>query len=167
MADIKTLVADALSNTTHTLVRTAGSFIEGVAQTEEDAKAFLNSQDWTLLSKEECDAIDPALYHPAGICSYLTATLSEDLVAWQGVDLKKNIPAADIQWVKGAHQDELQASSVKPKRTKQVCLIIGEHEGKMVVFTWYVGIWTPFIPVAPGTPIEEVPDNATIKLAWS
>lgn len=166
MTDIKTFIADAVSNTSHTLVRTAGSYIEGVAQTEEDAKAFILAQDWTMLTKEQCDAIDPALYHPQGICSYLNATVPEGLVAWQGVDLKKNIPAGDIQWVKGAHQDELQAPTVKAKRTTQICLIIGEHEGKMVVFTWFVGVWTPFIPVEPGTPIEEVPDNATVKLAW-
>jgi hypothetical protein len=164
--NIETFIGNAVANTTHTLVRTAGSYIEGVAETEEDAKAFILSQDWTLLTKEDCDKIDPALYHPQGICSYFNATIEDNLVAWQGVDLKGNIPDSDIKWVKGAHQDELQAPSVVPKRTKQLCLIIGKHEEKMIVFTWFPGIWTPFIPVSPGTPIKDVPDNATVKLAW-
>lgn len=173
MSDIKTFVASAITRSPKInpntgalhLVRSAGSFIPGKCLTDEDARAYLSALDWNELSKADCDAIDAGIYHPAGIARYFQAQLPE--VAIQGIALKRDIPVEKISWEKGSHNQMELVAKVPTKETTLVSLIVGPGEDGEIVWTWFPGQLTPFVPVNPETPISEIPDNATVKLAWS
>jgi hypothetical protein len=142
------------------LVRSAGSYVPGECLTDGSARKFLSTRNWVEILKDD---LEDGVYNPSGICRYWQAELPMDAV--QGVALLKDVPADKVAWRQGSHQMELVAD-VQTKPTRTVSLITGPGEDGPIVWTWFPGEFTPFIRVEPGTPIEQIPGNATVKLAW-
>lgn len=142
------------------LVRTAGSYIPGECQTDAAARQFLSGLNWKEVVKED---LADGVWNPSGICRYFQAEIPMDAV--QGVALLKDVPTDKVVWRQGSHQEELVAD-VPTKSTRKVSLITGPLGDNTIVWTWFPGDFTPFVRVEPGTPVCEIPGNATVKLAW-
>jgi len=146
------------------LVRSAGSYIPGYCLTDSSAREFLNAVVWVERLKEE---LPEGVWHPAGICRYWQGILPHGCPdGIQGVALKKDVPERLISWADGSHQRELVAD-FPLVRTRVISLITGPLGEDTVVWTWYPGHFTPFVPVTPDTPVKDVPGNATVKLRWA
>jgi hypothetical protein len=81
--------------------------------------------------------------------SYYRFNIPSRYEAFQGVKLLEDLPTEEwknIRIVKGHHGfPELQYSGVCATPVDFGHMIVGPHEGKQIVYTWYPGELTPFI----------------------
>ena len=161
------LVASAVQATpmTHSLSREGRDGSQQMpGLSEEQVRQSLSTRNWVEHSSDELPA---GVYHPQGICHYLTTDAQPEDEATTGVVFLKDVDKSTVEWRKDNHGWYLASSEVSSvgRPAKKICIIIGPKEdGELMVWTTHPEPWVPFNP-APSTetPFEELPDIGTLS----
>ena len=127
--------------------RPAGSGITGMGT--GDIISFLSSTEMVDVT----DTLADDCKGPG--CSYYRFEIPANMEAYQAAVLLEDIPADKLQSIRvqiGHHGNpELVCDAIGKVRVNHGHMIVGKHEGKDVVYTWYPGDVTPFVALKRAT----------------
>ena len=139
---ISAITAAATSIGTDHFKRDSGSHIPNISEDGGTAIGFLLEQEWVEVTDEARD-----MGVAFGNCQYFRAPVPAGITAYEGIALAGDLDEEELKTVrvrKGAHGAlEMVADGIEPKLTDVLHIVVGDHEEKRVVYTWYPGRLTP------------------------
>ena len=125
--------------------RPAGSFVTICGEQDEQGQKtveMLSNSTWEEVTNEAFE-----IGAGFGTCRYFRADIPENCLGFEAMCLLSQLPdnrLGEVRLQRGHHGDlEFIIKGLTPTATKTMHLVTGEHEGSIVVFTWFPGRLSP------------------------